>query len=187
MADNNHSTDRDDFGHWLSGFTDGEGCFSLYWRQTRTQLPRAAFVLELRSDDTPILQSIRDYLGAGQIYTRQRKAAAMAILITNKIPILQNVIIPHFDRYPLRAKKSRDFLIWREAVLLLADVKRRPIVHYTFGHGTKPRYTPDELRRFQKLSQQLRAVRRYNSSSEPLPPRNGHKSTDDQQLFHFDQ
>jgi hypothetical protein len=38
---------------------------------------------------------------------------------------LVRVVIPHFERYPLKTKKKNDFRIWRQAVELLAAVQKR--------------------------------------------------------------
>jgi hypothetical protein len=59
----------DTFGHWLSGFTDGEGCFHgrvVPSRQKSSII--VSFSIALRADDLRILEEIRQALGVGGIY-----------------------------------------------------------------------------------------------------------------------
>lgn len=47
--------DRDVFGAWLSGFTDGEGCFHLSLvKGKETGGLKAEFILQLRVDDADV-------------------------------------------------------------------------------------------------------------------------------------
>ena len=55
-------------------------------------------------------------------------------------------LVKMFEQFPLRAKKLRDFLIWREAVRLL-------------GQGRNGQ------QRLARLSQELRAVKQYECSN----------------------
>lgn len=118
------------FGHWLAGFTDGEGCF-LIDKGMGTHSPR--FVLSTRIDDLPILTEIRDRLQMGNIYSKKsmpdgyRRSAAVALHIVRKEHIIQLAAL--FDRYPLRAKKQNDFRIWRIAVALWASHDRYGVSH----------------------------------------------------------
>lgn len=104
----------DTFGHWLAGFIDGEGCFLI-----ETTRPSAthycAFRLEVRADDRPILDEIRERLGIGKIRECRRGTYHGAIwAVQNKADCAS--LVGFLDRYPLRAKKARDYAVWREAV-----------------------------------------------------------------------
>jgi len=109
----------DGFGHWFAGFVDGEGCFEV--RKSTAggclrYVPR--FSLVLREDDKAILLEIQDRLGAGCIAKRNKPGGVIdqyqLIIETRRdCPKLVDV----FDRYPLRAKKAREYPIWREAVM----------------------------------------------------------------------
>lgn len=163
--------DRDAFGHYLAGLTDGEGCFFLAMnpdRRTRAYSSILQFVIQLRADDLPILQLVQSYLQVGRVGETQRKK-----IQGNRKPKfyfnvsgcldLATVIVPHFDRYPLRAKKRRDFAIWRQAVLLAATVRRRR--HYNMRRGRHggfvSKWSPDERRTFMAYCDALRAQREY--------------------------
>lgn len=123
-----------DFGNWFAGFVDGEGCFTVRICTAKKPggLPdiEAAFSIILRKDDLPILQECQRRTGVGRI--------SLYGVITNRQGIRSNPrarwevrrhpqcmkIVEMLDRHPLRAKKSRDFVIWREIILHLASTPR---------------------------------------------------------------
>src|SRR5262245_3364484 len=165
--------DRDAFGHWLSGFTDGEGCFRLQLahitRDGRSyDIAQPNFIICLRDDDTHILELIQSFWRCGSLKWYSRRKYTKCInnpqchyRITS-VEDLENVLIPHFTRYPLRAKKLNDFLIWKEAVLFAAAIKRRPWVKRP-GKGfiLLPKWTDEEKAHFRSLLVALKQQRRY--------------------------
>lgn len=154
--------DRDAFGHWLSGFTDGEGCFSLATNCTRRPL-QPLFRLGLRGDDAAILNLVWSYLRCGAVRLRQPRTQVNPVCsfeVWNTTELAQ-VVVPHFDRFPLRSKKARDFVIWREAVLILADGLNRDVQHVKGFRGCLPKWTEAERAHLIGLSAKLKAVRAY--------------------------
>lgn len=116
--------------YYISGFTDGEGCFSLFLN-TEKRKRKAGFIsvyrywittfsFTLRIDDMEILNNIRDYFGCGVAYLLKGKNAHAFYLVRSRKELV-SAIIPHFDKYPLQAKKNRDFILWKEAVLILTN------------------------------------------------------------------
>lgn len=68
------------------------------------------------------MESIKDYFGVGRvalvILENNTKAASYKVLsVTNLI----NVVIPHFEKYPLISQKKADYLLWKEAIQILAN------------------------------------------------------------------
>jgi LAGLIDADG DNA endonuclease family protein len=120
---------RDNFGHWLAGFTDGEGCFMI--RTNRRQGGRGEwfdcrYAITLRADDLPILKRIQQFVGCGSIMREKRPARPGANLRASYHVCHREdcqKVVEVFTRYPLRAKKSRDFACWTEAV---AEINKRP-------------------------------------------------------------
>jgi hypothetical protein len=171
--------DRDAFGHWMSGFVDGEGCFLLYFHRRkidRRDYPRARFAIQLRFDDEPILGMIQSFLGCGAIHYNHSKSKLTrnikAYISVDDIVLLHNVVVKHFDDYPLRAKKRSDFLIWKEAVKLLYHVSCRPTARRRgkgCGAGSLPKWRTDEIATLQTLVEELKAVRLPGSSPVPAP------------------
>lgn len=159
----------DGFGHWLAGFVNGEGCFNIgMW--ARTKCIRITFNIALRNDDAAILEEIHRRTGLGTLQrygARGRSQAQVRWSVCNKRDCVRLVEI--FDRYPLRAKKARDFAIWREAVHEWVRIPYYPRVN---RRGSRIR----DWGRLETLMASLKATRAYDAEqrevvvSVPSPP-----------------
>ena len=166
--------DRDSFGHWLSGFTDGEGHFRLrartISRKGRNYFHQGiGFGIKLRIDDIGILQRIERFFECGYVYTQPNNKGKhpVASFEVSKIRELHEVVVPNFKRYPLRAKKLRDFEIWSEAVALAYGVHTFKGVPSGLKHGRK-KWTDDAVSRAVELERLLREVREVRAQTEFL-------------------
>jgi len=163
--------DRTAFGHYLSGLVDGEGTFCLEYKQHgpgRLPSPVAHFALRLRSDDGPILRLIHSFFGVGLYYRsapRKEGWGAQAHYLVTAWKDLAMVLVPHFDAFPMRAKKRFDFLLWREMVLLGHVVSQRKRRRRPAGNGTEPLWTPAERERYQFTKELLRQQRRFQADA----------------------
>ena len=153
----NMDTLDDGFGHWLAGFIDGEGCFGIAQRQGEKHNSSIYYFcfmsIKLRDDDRSIIEEIRCRTGIGSIYVnkaRSNSKTGIQWLIINKSDCLSLVEI--LDKYPLRAKKSKDYAIWREAVLLW--------VSQPLGHRWKGRLL--DLKRWEQYFMALRESHGYH-------------------------
>lgn len=173
---------HDAFGNWISGFTDGEGHFQLFWQKYKTRRwlrikrnGNAVFAITLRHDDLAILEQIQSFWGAGNInayHYENNKRKPFSRLAVHGVKTLKKIIVPHFERYPLRAKKARDFLIWKEGIELLYRVNCRPMEHKQGKRnmGFAQKWTEKELAEFNVLVTTLKAQRRYDQRDAlPLP------------------
>ncbi len=157
----------DAFGNYISGFTDGEGCFDLnlnYNKRTNKWYRICRFKISMRDDDSDILQQIMEYWGCGSICNIDRQKDGwgnQAYYAVGDYNGLHNVLVPHFDRYPLRAKKLRDYEIWRKAVVLSYGIKQRNL---NAGFVNKTVWTQDELDQFDKWQVELRNIRKYKTT-----------------------
>ena len=101
--------------HYVVGFVDGEGCFSITLNKNGSRLPevRLIFEIELREDDLPILEKIKEILGCGNIYrleySRYAKWRPHYKLKISNFRDISEKVIPFFKKYPLQAKKSESF------------------------------------------------------------------------------
>jgi len=163
--------DRQRFGHWISGFTDGEGHFALIVANDK-RTPAARFVIGLRADDLPALRLIQSYWGCGTVFYKPKTGNTHEQYFYHAVRIadLVSVVIPHFQTFPLRAKKRNDFLIWKEAVSFVDQVIRIPLVHLGGKDGSLRRWTPERMDYFRALMNALKVGREYQAPPVPLPP-----------------
>jgi hypothetical protein len=160
--------DRDEFGTWLSGFTDGEGSFVLTLDKRDYVVPKAHFGIALRDDDAEILYQIQSYFDCGGVYPVKRRKMSNGRMnnpgkvfgIGNTVDLVRE-IIPQFENYPLRAKKRHDFLIWKEGVLLMYEVLNRRHPKTSDTNKFLAKWTELELERFTLLEQALKEQRKY--------------------------
>ncbi|MDD5626425.1 MAG: LAGLIDADG family homing endonuclease [Patescibacteria group bacterium] len=155
--------------YYITGFTDGEGCFTIYVRKDKQQKKskifhyfywKAAFAINLRGDDQSILKDIQKYFnGCGNFAVSNPKslkllhAYGQAQWQVTSIPDLVKAVIPHFEKYPLRTKKAREFILWKAAVLIMYEARKR--THQIPGHGErkfkKITYTPEETKQLEYI------------------------------------
>lgn len=115
----------DDFGHYFSGFFDGEGCIVAFHRRRTDRAKsypefRLALQIAIRDDDSQVLEYIRDNLGGRIHWQKARensKTNASVRWVFEHVKDLAEVIIPLLDKYPLRSKKRREYEIWRPLVM----------------------------------------------------------------------
>ena len=106
--------------NWVTGFVDAEGCFSVIIEISKDlkRKVKISFEINLHKKDTDILYKIQSFFGIGTVYTRQDKPISW-YRVTN-IANINNVIIPHFTKYPLISKKMGDFLLWSKVVEIIS-------------------------------------------------------------------
>jgi hypothetical protein len=102
------------FGHWLAGFVAGEGHF--YIAPQNDGGYRCGFTIKLRDDDSAILEEIRKRVGHGRMFAASRPPSQPQVEWKVNSRDGCAALVALFDEYPLRAKKARDYAIWREAV-----------------------------------------------------------------------
>lgn len=110
---------------WAAGFIDGEGCFLLADRPA-PQLGRPSvtplFTVALRADDRPILDELARGFGGRvdfKAVTNGDRSGAnprYTWVLARKQDLRR--LVAYLDCYPLRAKKARDYAIWRQAVMI---------------------------------------------------------------------
>jgi LAGLIDADG endonuclease len=110
------------FLNWLAGFIDGEGSFGIY-PSGRAMATR--FTLSLRDDDAAILQEIVQRTGIGHLVRRRRIGSSRPQTKWIVYGAEDQVkLVEILDAHPLRAKKLRDYEVWRRAVIVRASHAR---------------------------------------------------------------
>ena len=110
---------------YVSGFIDGEGSFSVGIGKHKTLKRglevRCQFEIELRADDRLILERLCITFGCGRIYDCSYERYGWYPHVKYKIGStkeMEKVLFPFLDRYPLQAKKAKDYLLFKEVVLM---------------------------------------------------------------------
>ena len=114
---------------FVTGLADGEStfylgiskssCYNVGWRI----IP--SFSIELHSKDLELLGRIQTFFSVGRIKVRSRDGHV--VYYVSSIGELTNVIIPHFDKYPLATQKRKDYELFKLALDVLKSKK-----HTTF-------------------------------------------------------
>jgi hypothetical protein len=178
------SIDRNAFSHWLSGFSAGEATFLIYAPNGHNgkPSPRANFRITLRDDDSDVVRLIHSFWQCGGTYRSSNERCKMPnakpviSYYVTKISDLETVVVPHFEAFPLIAKKAFDFQVWRKAVLLLAKVSKREPKRHRNDAGTRfigceSKWSPDELCQFQSYITELKSTRSYAAPLDLIPAR----------------
>lgn len=105
--------------NYVTGFTDGEGSFIIKLIKSNKLKTgyevRPCFQITNHLKDRVLLESIQKFFGGiGSI--SQERENTLQYSVSSKKDL--NVIINHFDKYPLATKKYADFLLFKSAVEL---------------------------------------------------------------------
>lgn len=146
---------------YISGFVDGEGCFSVSIRphptvrcgNGRRWLVAPVFQVYQHRYNERILELIRDHFGCGSIASKGPRSEVLTYSVYRRSD-LQSVIVPFFERYPLVSEKRHDFEKFGEIVDLMqrkahqSDEGFRKIVELAFTmnqRGKQRRYRLEEV------------------------------------------
>jgi len=116
--------------HYVSGFIDGEGSFSVSIGKHKTLRRgyevRPEFEIELRKDDQEILERILITIGTGRIYDCSYDRYGWYPHAKYKVMSIWDMkehLFPFLDAYPLLAKKAKSYALFKEIVLMVCDKK----------------------------------------------------------------
>lgn len=140
---------------WLAGFIDGEGCFEI------SQARYPTFKLGLRDDDYHILQEIIDVTGLGTLMkyktnsgkTRKSNPAARWNVVALDDCLC---LVALLEKYPLRAKKRKEFKVWAKVVRKRA---RSTLLYAQYGNQSWVKV----------YDQRLRTLTRYPTAPHTCP------------------
>ena len=144
-----------EFAWYLTGFVDGEGCFSISFSKRgklKTGIEvKPSFSIGQNRRSLPVLERVKTYFGGGAIrFSRYDQTYKYEI---RSIGEIRKRIIPHFKKYPLQTSKLNDFatFTWicdeiaasrhlnKESLAVIIDRA------YTMNESGKRKYTKDEL------------------------------------------
>ena len=152
MSDNQSSADnqqeRPSIG-WVVGFVDGEGCFYVGINRNSTMrlgwqvLPEFRVVQHKRNEH--VLWQLKRFFGCGQITVNHGDRMELRI---RGLENLSQVVVPFFERCPLRTSKQRDFELFAEIIRLMRakqHLTEEGLHHianlaWQMNRGVKPQY-----------------------------------------------
>ena len=119
---------------FISGFSDAEGSFVV----TILKNPRykigwnvqARFQIKFHEKDRALLLLIQNYFGGIGYISKINDKSTVEFRVSD-ITSLNNIIIPHFEKYTLITNKYKDFLIFKQIVSLMLENK------HTYLEGLK--------------------------------------------------
>ena len=108
-------------GHFIAGYISGEGSFYITLPQAVSGQVQCGFALKVQAADRELVELIRQTMGeSGRLYVSAARGGTVAWQVRSQRELV-SVIIPFFDRYPLRGQQQRTYVLWRQAVLLMWD------------------------------------------------------------------
>lgn len=105
---------------WIVGFIDGEGCFHVGisrhedLRSGFQVLPELTVVQHQR--DLDLLYELRSEMNCGVVRSNHGDRFCWRV---RKLKNLSEIIVPFFDKYPLRSKKAVEYLKFRKVVMMM--------------------------------------------------------------------
>lgn len=138
--------------HYVIGFIDGEGSFSVSINHHKTLKSgieiKPEFEIELRADDREILERIAVTIGTGIIYDCSYERYGWYPHTKYKISStkeMANKLFPFLDRYHLQAKKRQNYLVFKKIVGMM--LKKQ---HLTGSGLKKIRVLREQIRKLGK-------------------------------------
>lgn len=119
---------------WVSGFTAGDGGFSIYVRRAKDYVLVAGaekvdsrFHIAQHSKDIELMKLFIQFFCCGKVTVRSNTSTPRCDFYVQDTFFLLTKVISHFDKYPLLNLKQKDFLCFREAILLMKEKKHLTI------------------------------------------------------------
>ncbi len=110
-----------DIKSYITGFTDGEGCFQIsISKRSKMKLGleiRPSFSVSQNKRSKDIIIFLQQYFKCGGV--RFDKNDQTYKFEVRSIDDLMKIIIPHFEKYPLMTAKQDDFKIFSEICRLI--------------------------------------------------------------------
>ena len=102
---------RSDFGSYVSGYVDGEGCFCVSFQPSKRHRfsweVRPSFSVSQNADRAELLYMLKETWGCGSIRP-DRSDRTLKFEIRNVGDLVRRVL-PHFRLYPMLSSKQGDF------------------------------------------------------------------------------
>lgn len=107
---------------WLSGFTQTDGNFSISLETRKKGIlvrPRPSFNLTQTKEEYELFLAIQKHLGVGKVYKNRNNV----VFVIKSLEEIITVLLPLFDKNPLRDGKLFSYLVFKKVTLLMQEKK----------------------------------------------------------------
>lgn len=119
------SEKRRNIGDYISGYVDGEGCFSVSFSRCKRLLvgweTKPSFSVSQNEDRAEVLYLLQKKFNGG--FLRRDYSDKTLKYEIRSLPVLIKSVIPHFRKFPLISSKQQDFLLFEKICRLMAKGK----------------------------------------------------------------
>ena len=117
---------------WIVGFVEGEGCFCVSI-MNRTDMTYGAqiqpeFTVVQHEIDIQLLYALHTYFGCGSVGINHKGETVKGVYQGDRmhwrvknLQLFLTVIIPFFEKYPLKGKRNVEFQKFRKICFLMRD------------------------------------------------------------------
>ena len=116
---------RRELANYISGYVDGEGCFSVsFSKREKLRIGwevKPSFCVGQNYDRREVLDLMKNYFGCGHI--RRDWSDRTLKYEIRKAEDLLNKVIPHFLKFPIKSTKQKDFLLFAKICLEMKSLK----------------------------------------------------------------
>jgi hypothetical protein len=154
---------------WITGFVDGEGCFSINFIRQPRRVNRKGYITGYQvahefavtqgAKSVECLHWLKQFFGVGQVIINRRYDNHKEHLhryVVRKREDLWKRIIPFFETYSLRTSKRHDFLKFTECLTLMETDD-----HLTVGGLIKIVEIAETMNRRKSRTELIRILRDY--------------------------
>lgn len=107
---------------WLSGFTQSDGSFVVSFQNQTIGIPiRPIPIFNITQSiiELELFMELQKYLGVGRVYKNRNNIT----YVVKSIDEIVTVILPLFDKHPVRGSKLLAYNIFKEVALMVKDKK----------------------------------------------------------------
>ena len=124
-ADNQQERPSGIASYYITGFVDGEGCFSITIQRSNNVklgiqvIPE--FHVSQHQNRTEVLEAIKEKFGCGYIKPNDphNPRDLTSVYVVRNLEVLRSKVIPFFQRYPFISSKRHDFEKFAKVVNLM--------------------------------------------------------------------
>tara|TARA_Y100000310_G_scaffold170442_2_gene170594 strand:- start:10319 stop:10810 length:492 start_codon:yes stop_codon:yes gene_type:complete len=143
---------------YISGFIDGEGCFSVSFSKRPKFIvgweTKPSFSVSQNRDRAEVLFMMKEYFKSG--FIRDGVTDNTIKYEVRRLDDLIHKVIPHFVRYPLLSSKQNDFELFKEVCFTMAKDKHTTIdgfqkilpIAFQMNASGRRKYSQDEILKF---------------------------------------